>query len=250
VRDSFSDGFFTRMAHETHPVDLMCLYLLHGSAGQIPDLLADREALSFGRLCERGRDAGHWTSGDADMSSLCIQRKVGGRLYGLVFRIDFTGGEPWSDAVIPFGAAVDLVRFLHHFRGHYVTGGAPGNWDFDVYTTVHDPRESIVLFGNRREVFFGVDRGPGQGPVIPGEPKNRHRLVTRRLKGKQFGAGAAMRNAGGPLFPDRLAAVGGTSAEARAYRRYVARLRDPLPLPEGRPARPEFGKRARRRPAG
>ncbi|MFD5188165.1 hypothetical protein ACFWMU_08370 [Streptomyces sp. NPDC058357] len=41
--------------------------------------------------------------------------------------------------------------------------------------------------------------------------------------------------------------VEGTSAEARAYRRYVARLRDPLPLRAGRPVRPECRTRLRPR---
>lgn len=249
MRDSFSDGFFTRMAHDTHPVDLMCLYLLHGSVERIPGLLADRETLSFKNLLSRHVRANRWNYEDADTFSLCIQRKVRGRLYGLEFRIYFIAGEPYADAVIPFGATVDLPRFMHHFRGHYASGGAPGDWGFDVYTDVRDLRESIVLFDNHREVWFQVNRGP----VVTGSklmPSNRHRLVTGRLQGNQFGTNTPVLDAGNAAFPDRFAAVEGTSAEARAYRRYVARLHNPLPLRAGRPVRPEFGMRTRRRPVG
>ncbi|MFJ9446333.1 hypothetical protein ACIRRH_31410 [Kitasatospora sp. NPDC101235] len=145
-----------------------------------------------------------------------------------------------ADAVIPFGAPVSLPRFMHHLRGYYGSGGAPGDWDFDVYTDVRDLRESVVLFGNQREVWFQVNRGPvvaGQSKLIP---RNQGRLVTGRLHGDRFGTNAHL-HAGGVMFRDRLAAVGGASAAARAYRRYVARLRDPLPLRAGRPVRPEFG---------
>ncbi|MFJ6378982.1 hypothetical protein ACIQI7_03075 [Kitasatospora sp. NPDC092039] len=109
-----------------------------------------------------------------------------------------------------------------------------------MYTDVRDLRESVVRFGNRREVWFQVNRGP----VVAGRsrllPRNRGRLVTGRLHGNRFGTSARL-HAGGAMFPDRLAAVGTASAEARAYRRYVARLHDPLPLRTGRPVRPEFG---------
>ena len=249
LRDSFSDGFFTRLAHDTHPVDLMCLYLLHGSVERIPGLLVGRETLSFEHLSQRVRAVDRWSSDDADTFSLCIKRKVRGRLYGLEFRIHFIAGEPYADAVIPFGAAVGLPRFMHHFRAHYASGGAPGDWDFDVYTDVRDLRESVVLFGNHREVWFQVNRGP----VVAGRSKpipwSRSRLVTGRLQGNQFGTNAQL-HAGGVMFPDRLAAVEGTSAEGRAYRRYVARLRDPLPLRARRPVRPEFGTRTRPLPFG
>lgn len=224
----------------------MCLYLLHGSVERIPGLLADRDTLSFKHLSQRVRAVDRWSYGDADTFSLCIKRKVHGRLYGLEFRIHFIAGEPYADAVIPFGAAVDLPRFMHHFRAHYASGGAPGEWDFDVYTDVRDLRESVVLFGNHREVWFQVNRGP----VVTGRSKpipwSRSRLVTGRLHGNQFGTNAQL-HAGGVTFPDRLSAVEGTSAKARAYRRYVARLRNPLPLRAGRPARPEFGARMRSR---
>ncbi|MEU1283462.1 hypothetical protein [Kitasatospora sp. NPDC005856] len=237
MRDGFSDGFLTRLARETHPVDLMCLYLLHGSVERIPGLLVDRETLSFEHLSRHARAEGRSSYGDADMFSLCVRRKVRGRLYGLEFRIHFIAGEPYADAVIPFGAPVDLPRFVHHLRGHYGSGAAPGDWDFDVYTDVRDLRESVVLFGNRREVWFQVDRGPvvaGRSRLIP---RGRGRLVTGRLHGNQFGTHSRP-HAGGVMFPDRLAAVEGVSAEARAYRRYVARLRDPLPRRAGRPVRP------------
>ncbi|MEU6238808.1 hypothetical protein [Kitasatospora sp. NPDC047058] len=238
------------MAHDTHPVDLMCLYLLHGSVERIPGLLADRKTLSFDYLSEHVRDADRWNHDDADTFSLCIRRKVRGRLYGLEFRIYFIAGEPYADAAIPFGAAVDLPRFMHHFRGHHASGGAPGDWAFDVYTDVHDLRESVVLFGNRREVWFQVNRGPvvtGRSRLIPW---NRHRLVTGRLQGDQFGADTRVLDARGVAFPDRHDVIEGTSAEARAYRRYLARLHSPLPLRAGRPVRPEFGTRSRRRSAG
>ncbi|MFF5965109.1 hypothetical protein ACFY64_15490 [Streptomyces collinus] len=236
------------MAHDTHPVDLMCLYLLYGSVERIPCLLVDRETLSFKHLSRQVRAADHWKYDDADTFSLCIKKKARGRLYGLEFRISFIAGEPYADAVIPFGAAVDLPRFMHHFRAHYALAGAPGGWDFDVYTDVRDLRESVVLFGNHREVWFQVNRGPvttGRNKPIPWA---RGRLVTGRLQGNQFGTNAVP-NAGGAMFPDRHDVVEGTSAEARAYRRYVARLHNPLPLRVGRPVLPEFGMRTRRRPA-
>ncbi|MGW6913883.1 hypothetical protein ACWGB8_08700 [Kitasatospora sp. NPDC054939] len=247
VRDGFTEGFFTRMAHDTHPVDLMCRYLLHGSVDRIPGLLVDRETLSFEHLRAHVRDADRWNHDDADTFSLCIRRKVRGRLYGLEFRIYFVAGEPYADAVIPFGAAVDLPRFLHHFREHYASSGAPGDWAFDVYTDVRDLRESVVLFGNEREVWFQVNRGPvvaGRSRLIPW---SRHRLVTGRLQGNLFGANTGALNAGNVVFPDRHDVVEGTSAEARAYRRYVAGLHSPLPLRVGRPVRPEFGTRTRTR---
>ncbi|MEU6223531.1 hypothetical protein [Streptomyces sp. NPDC047042] len=237
------------MAHDTHPVDLMCLYLLHGSVERIPGLLVDREALSFRHLSQRVRAADHWKYDDADTFSLRVRKKVHGRLYGLEFRICFIAGEPYADAVIPFGAAVDLPRFLHHFRTHYALAGAPGDWDFDVYTDVRDLRESVVLFGNRREVWFQVNRGPvttGRNKPIPWA---RGRLLTGRLQGNRFGANAVL-TAGSAMFPDRHDVVEGTSAEARAYRRYVARLHNPLPLRVGRSVLPEFGVRTRRRPGG
>ncbi|MEU1184917.1 hypothetical protein ABZ464_46345 [Streptomyces sp. NPDC005820] len=246
MRDSFSDGFFTRLAHDTHPVDLMCLYLLHGSVEGIPGLLMDRETLSFEYLSKHVGAVGRWHHDDADTFSLHVKRRVRGRLYGLEFRIYFIAGEPYADAVVPFGATVDLPRFLHHFRGQYASGGASGDWDFDVFTDVRDLRESVVLFGNQREVWFQVNRGP----VVAGRSKptwNRGRLVTGRLDGNQFGT-STQPHAGGVMFPDRLVTVEGTSAEAQAYRRYVARLRDPLPLRAGRPVRPEFGTRMRTAP--
>ncbi|MFF2747169.1 hypothetical protein ACFVVA_16680 [Kitasatospora sp. NPDC058048] len=246
LRDSFSDGFLTRLAHDRHLVDLMCLYLLHGSVERIPGLLVDRETLSFEYLSRHVRTESRSSHGDADLFSLWIRKKVRGRLYGLEFRVYFIAGEPCADAVIPFGAPVGLPRFMHHLRGCYGSGGAPGDWDFDVYTDVRDLRESVVLFGNRREVWFQVNRGP----VVAGGSRlisrNRGRLVTGRLHGNQFGTNAQL-HAGGVLFPDRLAAVEGVSAEARAYQRYVARLRDPLPSRAGRSVRPEFGATMRRR---
>lgn len=244
VRDGFSEGFFTRMAHDTHPVDLMCLYLLHGSVERIPGLLADPETLSFRHLSQHVRAVGRWNHDDADTFSLCIKKKVRGRLYGLEFRIHFIAGEPYADAVIPFGATVDLPRFMHHFRGHYASGGAPGDWDFDVYTDARDLREGAVLFGNHREVWFQINRGPVTAGRNMPIPWNRGRLTTGRLQGNQFGTNALL-SAGSAMFPDRHALVEGTSAEARAYRRYVARLHNPLPLLVGRPVRPEFGMRTR-----
>jgi hypothetical protein len=219
LRDSFSDGFLTRLAHDTHPVDLMCLYLLHGSVGRIPGLLVDSRTLSFEQLSRRVRAVDRWSHDDVDTFSLRVKKKVRGRLYGLEFRIHFVAGEPYADAVIPFGATVDLPRFVHRFRARYASGGTPGDWDFDVFTDVRDLRESVVLFGNRREVWFQADRRAG-------------RLVTGRLQGNRFGS-STRPHAGGVMFPDRLFAVTGASAEARAYRRRVARLRDPLPLRAG-----------------
>ncbi|MCX5114945.1 hypothetical protein OOK13_42205 [Streptomyces sp. NBC_00378] len=136
---------------------------------------------------------------------------------------------------------------MHYFRAHYASGGAPGDWAFDVYTHVRDLRESVVLFRNDREARFQVNRGPvvtGRSKLIP---SNRHRLVTGRLQGNQFGTNARVLDAGSVAFPDRDDEVEGTSAEARAYRRYVARLHNPLPLRLGPPVRPEFGMRTRRR---
>ncbi|MER7705879.1 hypothetical protein ABTX81_23665 [Kitasatospora sp. NPDC097605] len=191
----------------------MCRYLLHGSVERIPGLYVDQETLSFEHLSRHVRPENRSSYDDADTFSLYVKRRVHGRLYGLEFRLYFVAGEPYADAVIPFGTPVGLPRFMHHLRGNY-----PGSWDFDVYTDVRDLRESVVLFGNRREVWFRVDRG---------------RLVTGRLHGNEFGTGTRL-HAGGVMFPDRLAAVEGVSAEARAYRRYTARLRDPLPLRAGR----------------
>ncbi|MFJ8230804.1 hypothetical protein ACIQ9E_12720 [Streptomyces sp. NPDC094448] len=104
-------------------------------------------------------------------------------------------------------------------------------------------RESVLLFGNHREVWFQVNRGP----VVTGRSRlTRHRLVTGRLQGNLFGAERGL-TAGSAAFPDRLDAVDGTSPEARAYRRYAAGLRSPLPLRAGRPVRPAFGTGTRRR---
>ncbi|NEB00985.1 hypothetical protein G3I78_18225 [Streptomyces sp. SID13726] len=207
--------------------------------------MVDRERLSFEYLSRHVRTANHSNYADADTFSLSIKKKVRGRLYGLEFRLYFIAGEPYSEAVIPFGAAVDLRRFMHHFRAHYALGGAPGDWDFDVYTDVHDLSESVVLFGNQREVWFQVNRGP----VVTGRSKptwNRGRLVTGRLHGNRFGTSTQL-HAGGVMFPDRLSAVGDTSVAARAYRRYVAGLRGPLPLRAGQSVRPGFetGRRSR-----
>jgi hypothetical protein len=223
VRDGFSEGFFTRLAHEAHPVDLMCRYLRHGSLDRIPGLLADRETLSFAHLDRKVRaaDRAGDESGDAHTFSLTVRRKIRGRLYGLEFRIYFSDGRPWADALIPFGAPVDLPRFLHHFRAHHASGGAPGDWDFEVYTDRRDLRQGTVLFGNRREIWFDVSRG---------------RLATGRLEGTAFGARGPVPAAGGVLFPDRHAEVDAGTAEARALRRRLARLDDPLPLLTGRPS--------------
>ncbi|MFF8770644.1 hypothetical protein [Kitasatospora sp. NPDC015120] len=232
MRDCFSDGLLTRLAHDTHPVDLMCLYLLHGSVERIPGLLPGPEALSFGHLSRHVRAENRSSRDDADTFSLFVRRKVHGRPYGLEFRIHFLAGEPYADAVIPFGARIALPRFLHHLRGRYGSGGAPGDWDFNVYTDVRDLRESIVLFGNRREIWFQANRAPvasGRSRPVPGA---RGRLLTGRLHGNRFGAHARL-HAGGVLFPDRLAAVDAATPEARAYRRSTARLRDPLPLAAG-----------------
>ncbi|MFF8694609.1 transposase [Streptomyces sp. NPDC015144] len=141
--------------------------------------------------------------------------------------------------------AIESRRFL---RAHYAPGEAPGDWEFGVYTDVRDLRESVVLFGNHREVWFQVNRGPVAGRANS-TPRNRHRLVAGRLHGNQFGAGMQL-HAGSVAFPDRHDVVDGTSAEARAYRRYVARLHNPLPLRVGRPVRPGFDMRTRRRSAG
>ncbi|MFE2107473.1 hypothetical protein ACFXAF_16580 [Kitasatospora sp. NPDC059463] len=247
MRDGFSDGFLTRLAHDTHPVDLMCRYLLHGSVERIPGLAAGPEALSFEHLSRRVRAENRSSHDDADTFSLSVRRKVHGRLYGLEFRFHFIAGEPYADAVIPFGAPIALPRFLHHLRGRYGSGGAPGDWDFDVYTDVRDLRESIVLFGNRREIWFQANRAPvasGRSRPVPGA---RGRLITGRLHGNRFGTHALL-HAGGVLFPDHLTSVDAATPEARAYRRHTARLRDPLPLHTGA-ARPDFGATTRRRSA-
>ncbi|MEU0100027.1 hypothetical protein [Streptomyces sp. NPDC006267] len=199
------------MAHDTHPVDLMCLYLLHGSVERIPGLLADREASSFGHLSERVRVADRWNHDTADTFSLSIRRKIHKRLYGLEFRISFIAGEPWADAVIPFGATVEIPRFMHHSRAHHASGGATGDWDFDVYTDVRDLRESVVLFGNRREVWFQAGRGPVAGRAEP-VPGTRGRLVTGRPQGNRFGTDAPVLAAGSAAFPDRHDLVEGASA--------------------------------------
>ncbi|MER6559589.1 hypothetical protein ABT300_18015 [Streptomyces sp. NPDC001027] len=195
----------------------MCLYLLHGSVERIPGLLVDSRTLSFEHLSRRVRAVDRWSLDDSDTFSLYVKKKVHGRLYGLAFKIHFLAGEPYADAVIPFGATVDLPRFMHRLRGRHASQGVPGDWDFDVFTDVRDLSESVVLFGNRREVWFQADRRAG-------------RLVTGRLHGNRFGT-STRPHGGGVMFPDRLAAVPDASAEARAYRRHVARLRDPLPLP-------------------
>ncbi|WP_198320497.1 hypothetical protein [Actinosynnema pretiosum] len=119
------DGFFTRAARQAHPVDLMCRYLLHGSVERVPDLLVDPLALSFEHLSGHVRARDHWSHGDADTFSLHLRRKVRGRTCGLEFRLAFVAGEPYADAVIPFGAPVDLRRFLRHFRGRHVPAGGP-----------------------------------------------------------------------------------------------------------------------------
>lgn len=205
--------------------------------------MVSRETLSFEYLSRQVRDVDRWSQDGTDTFSLCVRRKVRGRLYGLEFRIYFMAGEPCADAVIPFGATVDLPRFLHHFRGRHASGGATGDWDFDVYTDARDPRESVVLFGNHREIWFRIERGPVTTGRTKATPRTRGRLVTGRLQGNQFGTNAPVLNAGNAMFPDRHGLVGGVSAEARAYRRYVARLHNPLPLRVGRPTRPEFGMR-------
>ncbi|MFJ4095710.1 hypothetical protein ACIPYS_29315 [Kitasatospora sp. NPDC089913] len=249
MRDSFSDGFLAGPAHEAHPVDLMCLYLLHGSVDRIPGLPADREALSFDHLSRHVRPEHRARHDDAETFSLHVRRTVRGRRYGLEFRLHFVAGEPYADAVVPFGAPVDPRRFLRHLRGRYGSAGAAEDWDFEVYTDVSDLRESVVRFGNGREVWFQVNRGPvvaGRSRPLPGV---RGRLVTGRLHGNLFGAGARP-HAGGVMFPDRLAAVGTGSAGARAYRRYAAGLGAPLPRPAGRPGRPDFGAATASRPGG
>ncbi|OPC77618.1 hypothetical protein B4N89_42185 [Embleya scabrispora] len=190
--------------------------------------MVDREVLSFEHLSRHVRAVDRAGHDDADMFSLSVRRKVRGRLYGLEFRIYFVAGEPYADAVVPFGASVELPRFVHHLRGRYGAGAAPGDWDFDVYTDVRDLRESVVLFGNGREVWFQVNRGPVVAGGSRSTPWHRGRLVTGRLHGNRFGT-STRPHAGGVLFPDRLAAVDDASAEARAYRRYLAGLRDPLP---------------------
>ncbi|MFB6891581.1 hypothetical protein ACFCX4_20005 [Kitasatospora sp. NPDC056327] len=220
----------------------MCRYLVHGSVERIPGLLAGPETLSFDHLSRHVRAEHRAGHDDADVFSLFVERKVRGRPYGLEFRIYFVAGRPYADAVIPFGAPVGLPRFMHHLRGCHGSAGAPGDWDFDVFTDVRDLRESVVLFGNRREIWFRVSGRPvASGGSGPG---HRCRLVTGRLHGNLFGAQTRL-HAGSVLFPDRLAAVGTASAGARAYRRYVARLRDPLPMRSALPARPDFGARGR-----
>ncbi|MEV6522914.1 hypothetical protein AB0M43_13280 [Longispora sp. NPDC051575] len=228
MRDGFSEGFFTRRAHEKHPVDLMCAYLLHGSVERIPGLLAAPETLSYGYLNRHVDARNRASSGDADMFSLSVERKIRGRLFGVEFRVYFDSGEAYADAVVPYGAPVGLARFLHHFRGDHASGGDPGDWDFDVYTDVGFLPQGIVLFGNRREVWYTV---------------NGRRVDVGRLQGNVFGATAHTVAAGGTVFPDRDAGVEGTSAEVRAYRRQMARLGGPLPLRAGRRPGLEFGAR-------
>ncbi|GLZ78383.1 hypothetical protein Afil01_31900 [Actinorhabdospora filicis] len=230
------EGFFTAMARETHPVDLMCLYLLHGSLQEIPGLLADPETLSFEHLDHRVGDANRWRHDDAETFSLAIEKKVHGRRYGLECRIYFLAGEPYADAVIPYGASIDLPRFMHHLRTHYAT--AARDWDFDVYTDVGDLRESVILFGNHRELWFQINRGPIVTRQTKPVPRARRRLVTGRLQGNRFGAKKRALDAGNAVFPDRHDAVAGTSPEARAYRRYLAGLRNPPPLRARRPGHP------------
>ncbi|MFJ5231061.1 hypothetical protein ACIQBJ_14345 [Kitasatospora sp. NPDC088391] len=215
MRDSFSDGFFAPEVRETHPVELMCRYLWHGSVERMPGLPAHPEALSFEYLARHVRAGDRARYDDADAFSLYSRRKVRGRLYGLEFRICFVAGEPYADAVIPFGAPVDLPRFLRRLRGR--PGGAAGDWDFEVHTDAGDLRESVLLFGNRREVRFRTDRG---------------RLTTGRLHGNRFGT-STLPYAGGVLFPDGLAAVPATSPEGRAHHRYVVRLHGPRPWVRG-----------------
>ncbi|MFD5437998.1 hypothetical protein ACFWJ4_38335 [Kitasatospora sp. NPDC127067] len=79
-------------------MDLMCLYLLHGSVERIPGLLVDRETLSFEYLSRHVRAENRSGHGDADLFSLWIRTKVRGRLYGLEFRVYFIAGEPCADA--------------------------------------------------------------------------------------------------------------------------------------------------------
>ncbi|MEU1553776.1 hypothetical protein ABZ517_13795 [Streptomyces scabiei] len=217
MRDGISDGFLTRPAHDSHPVDLMCLYLLHGSLERIPGLPADRETLSFEQLSSH-------------------------------VRAEHRSGSP-------FGAPVDLSRFMHHLRGHHAPAGAPGDWDFGVVTDARDLRESVVRFGNGREVWFQVGdhraewfRGGTGGRLPNGRSRsawNRGRLVTGRPQDNRFGTQAPA-HAGGVMFPVPLAAVADDTPEARADRRWVARLRGPFPLRVGRTVRPGFG--AGRRP--
>ncbi|MFJ6985623.1 MULTISPECIES: hypothetical protein [unclassified Streptomyces] len=247
MRDGVSDGFFTRAAHDTHPVDLMSLYLLHGSAAAIPGLPADPDALSFTHLDRLVRAVDRSRHGDADTFSLRVARTVRGRRYGLEFRLHFVAGAPYADALVTYGATVELPRFLHHFRAHHAPAGTPGEWDFTVHTDRGDLRESVVRFGNDRQVWFQINRGPvtaGRGRPVPWA---RGRLLTGRLQGNGFGAPRPP-EAGGPAFPDRHDTLGTASPEARAYRRYVARLSDPLPVKAGRPDRTQPGPRPRRRP--
>ncbi|MFI8939620.1 transposase [Streptomyces syringium] len=88
-------------------------------------------------------------------------------------------------------------------------------------------------------------------PLIPSAGRGRPRAEDRRIANGmvyKIRTGVSWRSAGdrpsaqrpvrdgfptargGVMFPDRLADVTGTSPEAWAYRRYVARLPDPLPL--------------------
>ncbi|MFJ8043667.1 hypothetical protein ACIRBX_24515 [Kitasatospora sp. NPDC096147] len=234
MRDGFTEGFFSSLVHRIHPIDLMGRYLRHGSAERIPGLAARPETLTFAHLDEHVRPADRARHDDADTFSLYVRRRVGGRSYGLEFRLHFVGGEPYADAVVPFGAAVELPGFLRHFRTHHAVGGAPGNWDSAVRTDRRDLREGLVRFGNGREVWFQV----GRGPVVTGRPRlipwHRHRLVTGRLQGNLFGTASPTPDA---AFPDRHPAVGADSAEQRAFRRYLSRLDGPLPLRAARPSR-------------
>jgi hypothetical protein len=70
VRDGVSEEFFTRLAHEAHPVDLMCLYLLHGPVDRIPGLWAYRETLTFEHLSRHVSAAHRSSHGDAHTFSI------------------------------------------------------------------------------------------------------------------------------------------------------------------------------------
>ncbi|GAA3014626.1 hypothetical protein GCM10020229_27300 [Kitasatospora albolonga] len=219
MRDAFSDGLLGRPAHETHPVDLMCLYLLHGSADRIPGLTAGQGGLSYEHLLRHVRPEHHWRHEDADTFSLPVRRTVHGRPYGLEFRLQLPRGEPYADALIPFGAAVDLARFLHRLRTHH----APGGRAWTVYTDRNDLRESVLRFADGREVWFQVNRGPALAGCPRPLPHHRHRLVTGRLQGNAFGPGPHPPTAGSQAFPDPHHLTEPTTPAARAYRRLVAR---------------------------